>query len=325
MRASVRGPSLYGQPPAEKPARPEEATTLIRFNDVTFRYSGAVPDAPALRDVDFRVEPGEIVSVLGANGSGKSTLVRLANGLLLPESGSVVVDGIDTATNVREVVVREEGEPGAVPATAGETPQKMPLPPGETVREIVGSVFQHPDDQIVATSVEDDVAFGPENLGLPREEIRRRVDAALEAVGLTGFERREPHLLSGGQKQRLVIAGALAMEPRYLVLDEPTSMLDPHGRREVLSVVRALKTKGHGILLVTHDLAEAGRADRVVVLDRGSVVFEGLPAGLLARGDLARWGLERPPVSVLVEALRANGADIGPATVDPAAIAGALC
>jgi len=251
--------------------------------------------------------------VLGANGSGKSTLVKLANGMLLPQAGAVTIDGIDTTENVGR---------RASDAT-------LPDPDGarepHDIRQLVGVVFQHPDDQIVATSVEDDVAFGPENLGLPRPEIRRRVDSSLALVGLTGLEHREPHLLSGGQKQRLVIAGALAMQPRYLVFDEPTSMLDPHGRAEVISVIARLKHDGHGVLLVTHDLAEAGRADRVVVLRLGSVVFEGTPDELFARGDLDQWGLERPPIVSLAQGLRDAGITVPPGAVDPVQIAGALC
>jgi len=250
--------------------------------------------------------------VLGANGSGKSTLVRLANGMLSPDSGSVSVD--DTATVIRSDVGAREAGQGAAARDVS-----------RRVRELVGVVFQHPDDQIVATAVEDDVAFGPENLGLPREEIRSRVDESLAVVGLTGLERREPHLLSGGQKQRLVIAGALAMRPRYLVFDEPTSMLDPQGRAEVLSVIARLKTDGRGVLLVTHDLAEAGRADRVVVLDRGSVVFEGTPSELFECPHLASWGLELPPVACLARALAAAGVAVDAATVDPTSLAGALC
>jgi len=251
--------------------------------------------------------------VLGANGSGKSTLVKLANGMLVPQSGTVSVDGIDTVTNVRE-----RGSDAASPDADHE-------PGSHDIRQLVGVVFQHPDDQIVATSVEDDVAFGPENLGLPRSEIRNRVDASLAVVGLTGLEQREPHLLSGGQKQRLVIAGALAMRPRYVVFDEPTSMLDPHGRAEVISVITRLRRDGHGVLLVTHDLAEAGRADRVMVLRSGSLVFEGTPDELFAREDLEDWGLELPPVVVLARGLRDAGIAVSAGAVDPVQIAGALC
>ncbi len=160
---------------------------------------------------------------------------------------------------------------------------------GVEVRSAVGMVFQHPDDQIVATSVEDDIAFGPENLGLPRDQIRERVDEAIADTGLEGLGQREPHMLSGGQKQRLAMAGALAMRPRYLVLDEPTSMIDATGRKEFSSVLERVRASGRGVLLVTHDVAEALPADRVVVLDAGRLAFEGTPDGLLAEADVARF------------------------------------
>ncbi|MDP2234545.1 MAG: ATP-binding cassette domain-containing protein, partial [Actinomycetota bacterium] len=207
---------------------------MIRFDDVSFSYATPTGQVPAVVDVGFECRAGETVAVLGANGSGKSTLARLTNALLVPASGCVTVDDIDTADPDRTWEIRER----------------------------VGLVFQNPDNQIVGTVVEEDVAFGPENLGLAREEIRRRVDSALAAVGLAGMERREPHRLSGGQKQRLAIAGALAMRPAYLVLDEPTSMLDPAGREGVLSILSALAAAGHGIVHVTHHLADVVRADR---------------------------------------------------------------
>jgi energy-coupling factor transport system ATP-binding protein len=247
--------------------------------------------------VSLDLAPAECVVVLGANGSGKSTLAQLANGLLLPGRGRVTVDDLDTsdAEHVREI------------------------------RQRVGIVLQHPDDQIVATSVEDDIAFGPENLGLPREEIRRRVAEAIDAVGLAGLERREPHLLSGGQKQRLAIAGALAMRPTYLVVDEPCSMLDPVGRAEVLTVLENLRAAGHGILHITHDLADAWRADRALVLSRGEVEYLGSVSGLLGdEGLLARTGLELPPVAVLAAALRDAGAPVEPGALDADLLAEAL-
>ncbi|HET6351343.1 MAG TPA: ATP-binding cassette domain-containing protein [Coriobacteriia bacterium] len=259
---------------------------MIRFDNVSFSYSAAPEGRRAVDGVSFEVHPGEMVAVLGANGSGKSTLARLADGLLLPDAGEVRVDDVDTRDESRSLELRSS----------------------------VGMVFQHPDDQIVATAVEDDVAFGPENLGLPREEIRRRVDAAIAAVGLSGLERREPHLLSGGQKQRLAIAGALAMSPRYLVLDEPTAMIDATGRREVADVIASMRSEGHGILLITHDLADAATADRVLVLCSGKVAFGGTLAGLLAHGsDLDAWGLEAPPIAVLATELAARGLGDGAA------------
>jgi len=271
---------------------------VISFSDASFSYRAAGKPLRALRGVSLDLGPGETVAVLGANGSGKSTLARLTNGLLLPDSGTVTVDGFDTADGSR---TRE-------------------------IRERVAIVLQHPDDQIVATTVEDDVAFGPENLGLARDEIRRRVDEALAAVGLAGLERREPHLLSGGQKQRLAIAGALAMQPEYLVLDEPTSMLDPEGRRDVAAVIERLGRSGRGIMLVTHDLAEAARADRAVVLDGGAIVFSGPADELAARTELlGECGLEVPPFAVLAARLRELGVSIAPGLPDPEGLVGALC
>jgi len=270
---------------------------VIRFSDISFSYRTTDDSVAALAGVSFEVQAGEQVAVLGANGSGKSTLVRLVNGLLLPDSGAVSVDDIDTRDHVR---TRE-------------------------LRERVGMVFQRPDDQIVTTSVEDDVAFGPENLGLPRAEIRERVDEAIAAVGLTGLERREPHLLSGGQKQRLAMAGALAMRPAYLVLDEPASMLDPAGRTEVLAIVERLRATGTGVMHVTHDLADVADADRAVVLDHGSIVFDGAIGELLDRADrLGEWGLELPPVARLAWALRSAGAPLPASALDAETIVGSL-
>ena len=271
---------------------------MLSYRAVTYRYAAASDQTVALDSVDLEVAPGSRVVVLGANGSGKSTLARLANGLSLPNSGEVTVDGISTsdADMTREVRIR------------------------------VGMVFQRPDDQIVATTVEEDVAFGPENLGLERVELRARVDEALSAVGLSGLERREPHLLSGGQKQRLAIAGAIAMRPAYLVLDEPTSMLDPRGRDDVLAVIERLRASGQGVLHITHDLAEAVGADMVAVLDRGHVAFTGSAEGLFAETELLqRCGLELPPVVQLGQELRASGVPVPAGTVTVDSLVGALC
>lgn len=257
---------------------------MIVFTDVRFEYPGA--HAPALDGVSLAIAPGEHVAVVGANGSGKSTLARLANGLLTPSDGTVLVDDIDTAD---EGLVFD-------------------------VRRRVGLVLQNPDNQIVGTVVEEDVAFGPENLGVPRAELRERVDAAIAAVGLTGLERREPHLLSEGQKQRLAIAGALAMRPAYLVLDEPTAMLDPEGRAAVLDVLDRLAAEGHGICHITHDMSEATRADRVIALEGGALAFAGTPDSLLAdTGLMERLDLEPPPLSVAAAVLRTQGFDVPPA------------
>ncbi len=256
---------------------------MLSYCNIIFRYPSSSDEAAALCDVSFDVAPGTRVVVLGANGSGKSTLARLANGLLLPESGSVTVDGLRTSD---ENVIRE-------------------------LRQRVGMVFQRPDDQIVATTVEEDVAFGPENLGIQRDELRLRVDAALAAVHLTGLESREPHVLSGGQKQRLAIAGAIAMHPAYLVLDEPTSMLDPQGRADVLAIIKSLTGRDRGVLHITHDLAEVAGAESAIVLDRGHVVFQGDPLELLGEGRLlSRCGLELPPLARMAIELRRLGAPV---------------
>lgn len=240
---------------------------MLTLRSITITYpDGAGSTHRAVDGVSVSVAPGEHVVLLGANGSGKSSLMRCALGLNRLDGGEVSVDGFDPYD----------------PATAVQA------------RSLVGFVGQRPDNQVVATSVEDEVAFGPENLGLERAELRRRVDESLSAVGLVGAERREPHTLSGGQKQRLAIAGALAMQPRYLLLDEPTSMLDEPSRRAVTDLINGLIADGVGALHITHDLAEAVNADRVVVMSRGSLVFEGRYDGLVALGDeaLRAWGLE---------------------------------
>lgn len=256
---------------------------MIVFEGVSYEYAAPGGARPALRDVGFSLGPGELVAVLGANGSGKSTLAKLCNGLLVPGAGSVLVDGMDTRDDARVWDVRSR----------------------------VGLVFQNPDNQIVGTVVEEDVAFGPENLGVPRKEIRDRVDAALAAVGLTGFERREPHLLSEGQKQRLAVAGALAMRPAYLIMDEPAAMLDPRGREEVLVIMSSLREAGHGILHVSHALADAAWADRALVLAKGEVAYLGPPAPLLEDASLlAGAGLALPPVGELAAELRSLGAPV---------------
>lgn len=270
---------------------------MILFDDVSYTYRTAERSTPAVRGLTLAIHEGESVAILGANGSGKSTLVRLANGLLLPESGRVTVDDADT------------GDPLAV----------------RRVRTAVGVVFQRPDDQIVATAVEDEVAFGPENLGLAREEIRRRVDESLASVGLSGLERREPHLLSGGQKQRLAIAGALAMSPRYLLLDEPTSMIDPQGRLEVAEVLIRLRREGHAVVVVTHDLMEAAACDRAVVLVEGRCAFDSATRELL--GDpalLESFGFEPAPLMRLTRELRARGVPVPVGAAAPLELVGAL-
>ncbi len=269
---------------------------MIRFDQVTYTYPGS--PAPAVRGLDFTLDHGEVLVVLGANGSGKSTLAYLADGLFLPSQGCVHVDDLSTSDEAAVWSIRSK----------------------------VGLVLQDPDDQIVGTVVEEDVAFGPENLGVPRDEIRTRVDAALEVVGLTGLERREPHLLSGGQKQRLAIAGALAMHPSYLVLDEPTAMLDSGGRRAVLSLVERLRAEGAGIIHITHRLDDAVDADRVLVLSQGESVFLDSPRSLFEQTELLEsCGLELPRIARLRSGLVSRGIRVPEEALTPERIAEALC
>jgi energy-coupling factor transport system ATP-binding protein len=248
----------------------------VSCEGLTFSYPGT--EVPALSGISFELRPGEYVGVVGPNGGGKSTLVRLLNGLLRPDSGSVRVSGHDPATEPFEV------------------------------RKHLGVLFQNPDNGLVAPFVEDDVAFGLENLGVPREEMRERVVQAIRAVGLEGYERREPHTLSGGEKQRVALAGLLAVEPEILVLDEPTSMLDAAGRREVLERLEALRSR-KTVLHVTHHLEELLNADRVLVLNGGEVVADETPERLLSDPELLRENrLVLPVVPRLSQALglRAN-------------------
>ena len=259
---------------------------IIHIEHISFTYpeeEGRETFA-ALDGVTLDIEAGSFVAVLGHNGSGKSTLAKHMNAVLLPTGGKVYVDGMDTWD---EEVLLE-------------------------IRRRVGMVFQNPDNQIVANVVEEDVAFGPENLGIPTEEIRRRVDAALKAVGMESFLLHAPHNLSGGQKQRIAIAGIIAMEPKCIVLDESTAMLDPSGRREVLDTVRRLnREKGITIVLITHHMNAAAMADRVVVMDDGHVVMDGAPREILTRmEDLRAIGLDVPHTVELLHGLREDGFDV---------------
>ena len=252
---------------------------VIHIENIVFTY----PDAarPALDGVSLDIMPGTFVAVLGSNGSGKSTLAKHLNAILTPAVGKVLVDGMDT------------------------TLEDNLLP----IRRRVGMVFQNPDNQIVANVVEDDVAFAPENLGVEPSEIRRRVDSALQAVGMYDFRMHAPHLLSGGQKQRVAIAGVLAMEPEVLVLDEPTAMLDPRGRREVVSTVETLcRERGITVVLITHHMDEAVRADRVIVMDAGHIVMDGPPRDIFPRADeLRAYSLAVPDAAELIFRLNAAG------------------
>ena len=252
---------------------------LIACDGVEFAYAAQPPSEHVLRGVSLAVYPGEHLAIIGPNGSGKSTLARHLNGLLRPTAGTVRVGGMDT---------RDPAHTRAI-------------------RRTVGMVFQHPESQMVATIVEEDVAFGPENLGVPRAELRRRVREALDIVGMWGARDRPPHLLSAGQKQRVAIAGVLAMQPACVVLDEATSMLDPRGRTEVAQIVAELRRRGTAIVSITHLMNEAAAADRIIVLHRGTVHLTGAPREVFAHADLLREiGLEVPVVALLADRLRAR-------------------
>ena len=258
---------------------------ILKTEKLTFRYTTEEGAAPTVLDsLTLSIRPGEFVAVLGHNGSGKSTLAKHFNAILLPSGGKVYVDGLDTCDEELLLDIRRQ----------------------------VGMVFQNPDNQIVASVVEEDVAFGPENLGVPSPEIRERVDSALAAVRMSDYARHAPHLLSGGQKQRVAIAGVLAMRPRCIVLDEPTAMLDPVGRKEVLDTVKRLNTEaGITVVLITHHMDEAAQADRLIVMHDGHVMADDRPEQVFQNVDgLRSLGLEVPePVALLYE-LRQAGVDV---------------
>ena len=242
-------------------------------------------DVPVLDGLSFSIKKGEYVAILGHNGSGKSTLAKLLDMILIPTGGTITIDGVEiTSPDLTEDDMY-------------------------ALRRKVGMVFQNPDNQLVATIVEEDVAFGPENLGLPREEIRERVDHALAVVGMSEYAHHEPHRLSGGQKQRVAIAGIIAIAPEIMIFDESTSMLDPVGRREVLRTMEMLnREKGITVLTITHYMNEAAKADRVIVLDDGAVLMDGTPAEIFAHPDKLRCaGLDVPQCSALAEQLREAG------------------
>jgi len=267
----------------------------VSFRDVHYRYHPDEPDA--LAGVTLEIMQGEHVAVIGANGSGKSTLARHINALLVPDTGTVTVAGLDTADARNTYPVREHA----------------------------GLVFQNPDDQMVASVVRDDVAFGPENLGLPVAEIVTRVDDALATVGMRQYADDDVAALSGGQRQRVAIAGVLAMRPAILLLDEPGAMLDPRGRRGIRRVSRELHQAGMTVIVITQHMDEALRADRVVVMDRGAVVCDGPTADVLVRVDLLRsLGLAAPFPAALADALRSQGFDV-PMTLDETVLEEAIC
>ncbi len=276
------------------------ADALIEFRNVNHIYGkGTQQEWDALIDVSVSIRPGEFVAVLGHNGSGKSTLAKHANALLLPSSGCVLVDGMDT---------RDE----------------------ETVwdiRQRVGMVFQNPDNQLVATTVEEDVAFGPENLGVPSPEIRRRVDEALLAVDMLEYRLHSPHQLSGGQKQRVAIAGMIAMRPKCIVLDEPTAMLDPVGRQEVMQTVRRLNEEENiTVLHITHYMDEAIFADRILVMESGRIALEGTPAQVFSQVDtLYKLQLDVPQMTALAHRLNKRGFSLPADTLTVDELVNQLC
>ena len=264
-----------------------DSNTLIKFEDVSFRYESDsdTPNPLALEHLNLEIKNGEFVAVLGHNGSGKSTVAKLANAIAVPESGKITVAGMDTSDESKEYDIRQN----------------------------VGVVMQNPDNQIVATIVEEDVAFGPENLGVDPDEIRKRVDDALKAVGMYEYRFHEPHKLSGGQKQRVAIAGIIAMRTRCIILDEPTAMLDPSGRRDVMNVMLKLnKEMGITVVFITHFMEEAIRADRVVIMDSGKKVADGTPVEVFKNEKLINaCGLEMPPAAVLAHKLRDDNIKLG--------------
>jgi energy-coupling factor transport system ATP-binding protein len=273
---------------------------LIKIKDLKYAYE---PDEGqeqvfALDGVSLDIHKGEFVAIVGRNGSGKSTLSLCMNALLIPTEGKVFVDGMDTED---ESMVWE-------------------------IRKKVGMVFQDPDNQLVSSIIEDDVAFGPENLGLPSEEIRRRVDEALKAVEMYDYRKKGPHLLSGGQKQRIAIAGVIAMRTECIVFDEATAMLDPLGRKEIMSIIKKLHSEGHSIVIITHFMEEAAQADKIVVMSEGKKVMEGAPSDIFEKKEeLEKLYLDIPFAVKMASALREKGFDIPREVVTEDQLADVLC
>ena len=276
---------------------------MIEFKDVSYKYPASEErneeEKYALNNVSFTIKQGEFVVVLGHNGSGKSTVAKHIKALLLPTEGSVYVNGLESknADNLWDI------------------------------RKSAGMVFQNPDNQMVATIVEEDVAFGPENLGVPPEEIRERVDNALKRVGMYEYRRHAPHLLSGGQKQRIAIAGILAMMPKCIVLDEPTAMLDPSGRKEVINTIKDVnKNYNITVVLITHYMDEAAQADRIIVMDQGKIIIEGKPREVLSKVEtMKKIGLDVPQVTELAYELSKSGVKISEEILNVDEMVSALC
>ncbi len=273
---------------------------LIRIENLTFQYDAeeGQEKVTAIDGVDLDIHRGEFVAVVGRNGSGKSTLALNMNALLLPTEGKVFVDGMDTADESKVWEIRRR----------------------------VGMVFQNPDNQLVSSIIEDDVAFGPENLGVPSAEIRERVDEALKAVEMYDYRKKAPHLLSGGQKQRIAIAGAIAMKTECIVFDEATAMLDPLGRKDIMSIIKKLHSEGHSIVLITHFMEEAAQADKIVVMSEGRIVMEDTPSKVFKhKEELEKLYLDIPFAVKMAAALRERGFDIPENVVTEDQLADVLC
>ena len=276
---------------------------MIKCVNVSFKYiknsEGLKEEKYAIRDVNLDVKKGEFLVILGHNGSGKSTIAKHMNALVLPTKGTVIVDGLNTSDSENVWDIRSKA----------------------------GMVFQNPDNQLVATIVEEDVAFGPENLGVEPSEIRRRVDESLEKVGMSKYKKHAPHLLSGGQKQRIAIAGILAIQPQCIIFDEPTAMLDPSGRRDVLNYIKYLnESQGMTIVLITHYMDEAAQADRIIVMDEGKIKMEGTPRDIFPQVELMKKiGLDVPQVTELAYELKKAGIDINEKILNVDEMVNELC
>ena len=275
--------------------------TMIECRNLVFKYTASEnqEEKITINDVNLQITEGEFIAILGHNGSGKSTMAKHMNALLIPTDGKMLVNKMDTSdmNNLWNI------------------------------RETAGMVFQNPDNQLVATIVEEDVAFGPENLGVPPEEIRKRVDEALERVGMSEYKKHAPHLLSGGQKQRIAIAGILAMQPKCIIFDEPTAMLDPSGRKEVLDTIIDLnRNYGITVILITHYMDEAAKADRIVVMDKGKLILDGKPRDVFSNVEkMKNIGLDVPQVTELSYELQKVGINIDTRILDVNEMVNAIC
>ncbi len=273
---------------------------IITIDNLTFEYSVSEGDnkIKALDNINLDIYEGSFTAIIGKNGSGKSTLAKNLNGLLIPTSGSVFVDGYDTTDDDSIWEIRQRA----------------------------GMVFQNPDNQLVSSIVEDDVAFGPENLGIDPKEIRRRVDKALEDVNMGQYKQKAPHLLSGGQKQRIAIAGVVAMKPKIIIFDEPTAMLDPKGRKEIMKIISELHSEGITVILITHFMEEVVNADRVIIMSEGKVLLDGTPEEVFSKADVIKAAnLEVPLMVELGERLREKGLDIPKGIIKEEEMKKAIC